>query len=256
MIDKYNSDEFKKALIDIGLSKDDNVFIHSSLKTIGKYEDLAQPDLLNMIRVTIFDIIGENGFISVPTFNFKFAKGDDFDVDNTPSDGMGAFSEFIRKYNGSHRTSHPMHSISILGKNSKNIADLEGDTEFSENSAFDQLLKMNCKILFLGNSFTETFFHIAEEKAAVPYRFWKNFSGNLIKNSSKKKIEIKYYARNFEENPEPKVDVPKVFKFLDGLNIFTKKNNKKINLMICSSKSYVDNCLIKLKENSRYFLKI
>ena len=115
---------------------------------------------------------------------------------------------------------------------------------------------MNCKILFLGNSFTETFFHIAEEKAAVPYRFWKNFSGNLIKNSSKKRIEIKYYARNFEENPEPMVDVSKLFKFLDGLNIFTKTNNEKINLMICSSNSYVDNCLIKLKESSRYFLKI
>ena len=40
---------------------------------------------------TIFEIIGKNGFIAVPTFNFKFAKGDDFDVDNTPSDGMGAF---------------------------------------------------------------------------------------------------------------------------------------------------------------------
>ena len=74
------------------MSKDDNVFIHSSLRTIGKYVDLAKPDLLNMIRSTIFDIIGKNGFIAVPTFNFKFAKGDDFDVENTQSDGMGAFS--------------------------------------------------------------------------------------------------------------------------------------------------------------------
>jgi aminoglycoside 3-N-acetyltransferase len=256
MINKYNSDEFKQALIDVGLTKDDNVFIHSSLKTIGKYEDLTQTDLLNMIRRTIFDIIGKNGFIAVPTFNFNFAKGDDFDVDNTPSDGMGAFSEFIRKYEGSNRTSHPMHSISILGKNSKYIADLEGDTEFSRNSAFDHLLKVNCKILFLGNSFTETFFHIAEEKVKVPYRFWKTFKGHLVKNSFKKIIEIKYYARNLKENPKPEIDISKLFKFLDALNTFTKSNNKNINLMICSSNFYVDSCLIKLSENSRYFLKI
>ena len=255
MINEYNSDKFKKALTDVGLSKDDNVFIHSSLKTIGKYVDLAKPDLLNMIRSTIFDIIGKNGFIAVPTFNFKFAKGDDFDLENTQSDGMGAFSEYVRKSDGSHRTSHPMHSISILGKNSKHIADLEGNTEFSENSAFDYLLNVNCKILFLGNSFTETFFHIAEEKANVPYRFWKKFSGNLIKNSSKKKIEIKYYARKIYENPEPIIDIPKVFNFLDDLNIFTKTNDKKVNLMICSSKLYVDSCLKKLKENPIYFLK-
>jgi aminoglycoside 3-N-acetyltransferase len=255
MNNKYNSDEFKDTLIDIGLAKDDNIFIHTSLKTIGKYEDLKQPDLLNMIKKAIFDIIGENGFIAVPTFNFNFAKGDEFDVDNTPSEGMGVFSEFIRKHEDSKRTSHPMHSISILGKNSDHIASLEGNTEFSEGSAFDHLLKMKCKILFLGDSFTETFFHIAEEKAKVPYRFWKTFRGNLIKNSFKKVIEIQYYARNLEDNPEPMIDIPKLFKFLNGKSIFKKSNNEKINLMICSSNSYVDHCLIKLKENSRYFLK-
>lgn len=256
MNNKYNSDEFKEALVDIGLAKDDNVFIHTSLKTIGKYEDLKHPDLLNIIKKTIFDIIGENGFIAVPTFNFNFAKGDDFDVDNTPSDKMGVFSEFIRKNTSSKRTSHPMHSISILGKNSDHIASLEGNTEFSEGSAFDYLLKMKCKILFLGDSFTETFFHIAEEKTKVPYRFWKTFRGNLIKNSLKNSIEIQYYARKLEESPEPIIDVQKLFKFLDGRDIFNKSNNEKINLMICSSNSYVDNCLIKLKENSKFFLKV
>lgn len=256
MINQYNSDEFKEALISAGLVKNDNVFIHTSLKTIGQYEDLTQPDLLNMIKRTILDVIGENGFIAVPTFTFNFPKGDDFDVDNTPSDRMGVFAEFIRKHDGSSRTFHPIHSISILGKNSNNIAGLEGDTEFSNGSAFDFLLKKNCKILFLGDSFTETFFHIAEEKAKVPYRFWKTFKGNLIKNSSQKKIEIKYFARNFEENPQPVIDVPKIFKFLDDKSIFSKSKNKKVNLMICSSNSYVDNCLIKLKEDPRFFLKV
>ena len=39
MNNKYNSDEFKDTLVDIGLVKDDNIFIHTSLKTIGKYEN-------------------------------------------------------------------------------------------------------------------------------------------------------------------------------------------------------------------------
>ena len=65
------------------------------------------------------------------------------------------------------------------------------------------MLQKNCKILFLGDSFTETFFHIAEEKAKVPYRFWKTFKGNLIKNSVKNKIEIQYYARSLEIKPKP-----------------------------------------------------
>ena len=116
------------------------------------------------------------------------------------------------------------------------------------------LSKKNCKILFLGNSFTETFFHISEEKAKVPYRFWKLFKGNLIKDSIKKAIEIQYYARNLEMKPEPEVDVTKLFNFLDNKNMFTKSANNKINLMICSSSSYVENCLVKLKESPKYFL--
>ena len=255
MDNKYNSDELRKTLINIGLSKDDNIFIHASLKTIGKYEDLKQPDLLNVIKKTIFDIIGENGFVAVPTFTLNFPKNREFDVENTPSEQMGIFSEFIRKHEGSKRTYHPIHSISLLGKNSNHIASLKGDTEFSEGSSFDYLLKINCKILFLGDSFTETFFHIAEERAKVPYRFWKTFRGVLIKNSIKKEIKIQYYARNLEDKPEPQIDITKLFDFLNGKNIFTKSNNKKINLMICSSNSYVNNCLNKLKENHRYFLK-
>ena len=208
-----------------------------------------------MIKDTIFDIIGENGFIAVPTFNFNFAKGYDFDVENTPSDGMGVFSEFIRKCEDSNRTSHPMHSFSILGKNSNYIANLEGETEFSEGSAFDYLLKNNCKILFLGDSFTETFFHVAEEKVKVPYRFWKTFKGNLIQNNLKKEIEIQYYARKIETNPEPEINISKLFEFLNSKKIFKVSGNEKINLSICSSNSYVDNCLVKLKENPTFFLK-
>ena len=54
--------------------------------------------------------------------------------------------------------------------------------------------------------------------------------------------------------PEPEVDVTKLFNFLDNKNMFTKSANNKINLMICSSSSYVENCLVKLKESPKYFL--
>lgn len=250
----YDSNEFKKVLNEVGLVKDDYVFVHSSLKTLGKYEDKKNLDLLEMIKNTILNFIGDNGLIVVPTFNFDFAKGVDFNVNNSPATGMGAFSEFVRRHPDSNRTRHPMHSISMIGANSKYISNLEGDTEFSDGSAFDHLLKKNCKILYLGNSFTETFFHIAEEKAKVPYRFWKPFKGNLIENSVKKKIEIQYYARDFSIQPEPKINVSELFKFLDNKNIFTKSTNDNINLMICSSSLYVDHCYLKLKENSKYFL--
>ncbi len=254
MNNNYNSSEFKQTLIEVGITKGDNVFIHSSLKTIGKYQDEENPDLLSMIKNSIFEIIGDKSFIAVPTFNFNFSKGEDFDINNSPSIGMGIFSEFIRNNKSSKRTSHPMHSISILGNNSEYISSLESETEFSEGSAFDYIVKKKTKILFLGNSFTTTFLHIAEEKAKVPYRFWKRFSGNVIKDTIKKKIDIKYYARRLEIEPEPMLDNNKILNFLENKKIMTKSLNNKINLMICFSNSYVESCFLKLKENPNYFL--
>lgn len=254
MTDTYDSLDFKNELINLEIKKGDYVFIHSSLKTLGEYKDNNYPDLLQMIKNCIFELIGESGLIVVPTFNFEFAKGVDFDVQNSPSIKMGAFSEYIRKLPTSHRTSHPMHSISLLGKNSEIISQYEGETEFSEGSAFDFLIKKKCKILFLGDAFVETFFHVAEEKANVNYRFWKKFQGNIINNKIKNNITIKYFARNLELEPEPQIDLNKLFKYLENNNTFIYSKNTKIKLMACYSNIYVKNCLTKLKENQEYFL--
>lgn len=255
MTDTFDSLDFKNELINLEINKGDYVFIHSSLKTLGKYKDNNYPDLLQMIQNSIFEIIGENGLIVVPTFNFEFAKGVDFDVENSPSIGMGVFSEYIRKLPKSHRSSHPMHSISLLGKNSEIISQYESETEFSEGGTFDFLIKKKCKILFLGDVFVETFFHVAEEKANVKYRFWKKFQGNIINNKIKNNITIKYFARNLELKPEPLIDLKKLFNYLEEKNTFSFSKNNKLNLMVCCSHTYVQNCLMKLIENEEYFLK-
>ena len=255
MTDTYDSLDFKNELINLEIKKGDYVFIHSSLKTLGKYKDNNYLDLLQMIKNCIFELIGESGLIVVPTFNFEFAKGLDFDVQNSPSIRMGAFSEYIRKLPTAHRTSHPMHSVTLLGKNSDIISQYEGETEFSEGSAFDFLIKKKSKILFLGDAFTETFFHVAEEKVNVNYRFWKKFQGNIINNKIKNNITIKYFARNLELEPEPQIDLNKLFKYLEEKNTFSFSKNNKLNLMVCCSHTYVQNCLMKLLENEEYFLK-
>lgn len=255
MTDTYDSLDFKNELINLKINKGDYVFIHSSLKTLGDYKDNKYPNLFQMIKKSIFELIGDNGLIVVPTFNFEFAKGIDFDVQNSLSIRMGAFSEYIRKLPLAHRTSHPMHSVSLLGKNSEIISQYEGETEFSEGSTFNFLIKKKCKILFLGDSFVETFFHVAEEKANVNYRFWKKLQGNVINKNIKSNITIKYFARNLELEPEPQIDLDKLFNYLENKNTFIYSKNSKIKLMVCYSNIYVQNCLAKLRENQEYFLK-
>lgn len=254
MTDTYNSLDFENELKNLGIVKGDYIFIHSSLKTIGKYKDNQNPDLMKMIKNTIVKLIGDSGLMIVPTFNFEFTKGIDFNVQNSPAVRTGAFSEFIRKLPIAHRSTHPLHSVSLVGKNAENIAKYQGETEFSEGSIFDFLIKNRCKILFLGDCFVETFFHVAEEKANVNYRFWKEFKGNIINHNVKKNKTIKYFARNFDIKPLPKIDLIKLYNYLNNKNTFAHSINHKIKLMVCYSDIYVQNCLIKLKDNQEYFL--
>ena len=252
----YNSQDVVNGLRKLQLQIGDIVFIHSSIKSLGVYDDHKFPNLLDVIKNTLFQIIGSNGTIVVPTFNFDFANGIDFDVEKTPSQAMGVFSEYIRNNSQSNRTYHPFHSISILGFNSRLISNLESNTEFSSGSAFDYLIKNNCKILYLGDCFTETFFHIAENNEEVPYRYWKKFSGNIIKNGKKKFIEIEYFARNLNLKPEPKIDLNKLKSFLDKKSIFNYTYINTCKIMTCSSKDYVNFCTTQLRKDPSYFLKI
>jgi len=146
----------------------------------------------------------------VPSFNFAFCHGATFDIDNTPGEMMGAFSEFVRRHPGSIRTGHPFHSVVSIGKEAKAIADCEGFSEFSDDSFFDKLLKLDCKILFYGIDFVETFVHIAEERTKAPYRFWKTFTGEYVSGEIEKLVTVNFYARRLDAKPVPLVDVNKI----------------------------------------------
>lgn len=249
----FNKHDLKKSLLDLKIKNKDIVFIHSSLKTLGKYKDLKNDDLLKSIKDTVLEIIGVNGTLIVPTFNFDFTKGIDFDIQNSQSQNMGVFAEYIRNDPKSNRTSHPLHSISILGKNSKKISDMKGETEFSEGSAFDYILKKNCKIIFLGESFVPTFFHMAEEKANVKYRFWKEFKGNIVDNGNKSQLKINFFARNLKYLPYPKINKKKLYYFLKQKGILQYQKNRNINVFCCESRSYVKECYKKILYEENYF---
>ena len=116
MKDSYSDAELKSCLQSLGVEKGDCLFVHSSLKRLGKFVPaLGQGDLDALLDIFL-DTIGEAGTLVVPTFNFGFCKGQPFDRQNTPSDGMGAFSEYIRRQPPALRSQHPFQCVSAIGK--------------------------------------------------------------------------------------------------------------------------------------------
>ncbi|QCX38813.1 AAC(3) family N-acetyltransferase [Aureibaculum algae] len=200
---RYNSSHFYDAFLNIGLQKGDVVLVHNSLFSFGIPSDLTLKELSESIYEQLRKIIGDEGTIAVPTFNFDYCKGATFNSAKTPSKNMGVFSEYVRLLPESKRSKHPMQSISAVGP----IADLitKGDPQsaFGENGAFDMLLQINAKIVLLGTDYNAaSFIHLVEERNKVPYRYWKPFSAPYVINDNvQEQRSYKMYVRDLETNP-------------------------------------------------------
>lgn len=122
------------------------------------------------------------GTLAVPTFNFAFAHGEAYRPDTTPSTGMGVFSEFVRRLPGTQRTSHPMQSLAITGLHADDLARRDTPSAFDPGSAFERLLELDFGLLLLGADIQAvSIVHYSELRAEVPYRFWKDFRGQVMR---------------------------------------------------------------------------
>jgi aminoglycoside N3'-acetyltransferase len=118
------------------------------------------------------------GTLAVPTFNFAFARGEPFDLRNTPSVGMGAFSEYIRQRASARRPPHLLQSIAVIGRYVDDLASRDTPAAFDPGSPFDRMLELDFKILLLGADVQAiSLLHWVEQRLQVPYRYWKVFRG-------------------------------------------------------------------------------
>ena len=106
------------------------------------------------------------------------------------------------------RSSNPIYSFAVTGKDKKKICNLKHLDCFSLNSPFGYLIKNKGKNIFIDLNYraiTETtyggftFHHVVEQAVKIPYRYFKEFKGYYInKQKHKKLIKIKFYARNLK----------------------------------------------------------
>lgn len=163
------------ALQAVGIQTGDGLLAHSALQLLGRPQGGMQ-----MVLDSLMEAIGQSGTLAVPTFPFTFNRGIDYDPQTTPSKGMGAFSEFVRQQPNALRTTHPMQSLAILGKEAADLARRDTPSAFDDGSAFDSMVKLGFKLLLLGADIqAASIVHYSEQRAGVPYRYWKDFNGRI-----------------------------------------------------------------------------
>jgi aminoglycoside 3-N-acetyltransferase len=238
--------------VELGLEKDDVILVYSSFASFGGV--LGGPQI---VIDALLDILGKNGTLIVPTFNFSFSNNKSiFDIKNTPSE-MGIISEFVRKTNQSKRTIDPVYSFSILGKLKETLSSISYLNSYGKNSMFAKLREYNAKILMIGLSYTEsmTFFHHVEEMQKVDYRYTKEFHGQFVNESGIiSPCRISFRVRNLELGVKAEANRMGIILENEKISKIKKIGNSIVKLM--NVNEVYDRTIKELKKNPHILYKI
>lgn len=210
----YTKKDLIATLEKLEIQEGDTICMHTELFKFGTAL-LPKKQHLSIYIEAILDIIGKNGTLIMPVFSYSFCKNEVYNKLYSKSK-VGVLNEFFRLWEGVKRNNDPIFSFAIKGKNEKEFLK-EQTSCFGEDCVYDMLSKINGKIILLGSKTNGyTFTHFIEEKARVPYRYFKEFQGKIIfENGMSKNIKINYYVRKLDINSD--LDVYKQIK------IFTRR---------------------------------
>ena len=159
----------------LGVDSGDTLLVHSSYKSFGGVDGGPQT-----VIDALLNVLGEEGTLVMPTFNFDFCKGEPWDVRETPSQ-MGFMTNLVRTDSRAKRVFHPIYSFAVIGKYAEDFGVLRYKSSYAKNSAFGKLRELDGKIMVVGLSYNDsmTFFHHVEEMEGVDYRYLKDFTGQI-----------------------------------------------------------------------------
>jgi aminoglycoside N3'-acetyltransferase len=195
---EFTHTQLSETLKSVGVQLGDGLLVHSALQFLGRPQSGLQ-----MVLDCLLESVGPSGTLAVPTFTFTFNRGMDYDSDSTPSQAMGVFSEFVRRQPNAYRTSHPMQSLSLIGKEAADLAQRDTLSAFDDDSAFDRMVQLGFKLLLLGADIqAASIVHYSEQRAQVPYRYWKDFSGQIKSGNSWRLRTYRMFVRDMTLDPQ------------------------------------------------------
>lgn len=165
-----------------GIQKGDVLDVASDLLSVmlrfrERHEKFDADQLLDALQ----NAVGENGTILIRTFNWDFCHGTPFHYKTTPSQ-VGALGNAALKRADFRRTKHAIYSWCVWGKDQEYLTGIDPEDSFGDGSIFSILEEKNAKQLIIGNTrgLPTTGLHRAEQRARIPVRFVKRFTGQYI----------------------------------------------------------------------------
>ena len=182
------------------INRGDNIFVTSDVKQLLYSLVSAGDDTdLNILIDGIIDIIGEEGTLVFPTFNWDFCKGVPFDIKKTPCK-TGSLGKEALKRDDFRRTKHAIYSFAVWGKGQEEMCSMDNKSSFGYDSPFTYMKNHNFKNLFIDKDFGHSFVfvhYVEEQTGNIPYRYLKDFTADYIDENGK--VSKKTFAMNVRD---------------------------------------------------------
>ena len=197
----YTKEQLKKQLENMGLTGDETILIHSSMKSIGEVEGGAD---------TVLDAWIEyfgHGLLLLPTHTWKNINADSpvYNPKETPS-CVGLLTNMFLKRDGVIRSLHPTHSMAGIGKKAAEYLASEenNNTPCTPGGCYDRLKDVGGKILLVGVGHERnTYIHSVEEVLNVPNRLSDMPVLMKIVQHGKKPVSV--YMRKHYNSQQPHI---------------------------------------------------
>jgi aminoglycoside 3-N-acetyltransferase len=185
----------------LGVAAGDDLFVHSDMRRLLSVQGTGREAKLATVVEGLSGAVPE-GTLMLPTFSYSFCRDEPFDLERSPST-VGVLTEFFRALPGVRRTVEPIFSTAIRGPVADGWEpDLFGVTDrncFGERSIFAYLLERDAKVVCLGiDPSVCTLVYLAEQREGVPYRYFKEFHGEVVNGSSRAPVTASYFVRRLD----------------------------------------------------------
>ena len=173
---------------------DELLVIHSSLFALRLDPSTQRWDILSALR----HIVDRGRTVALPAFTFSFTQGVPFALDGSPSE-TGQLADWLLELPEAQRTTHPIYSFAVAGPLADQLVATRSTTTFGDDSPFAIFEALNASIMMLGCGWEYcTLFHRFEESAAVPYRYYKDFTGVVDLGAGPVESSARMYVRDLD----------------------------------------------------------
>lgn len=154
------------ALHGAGIAHLRRLLMHSSLHSIGQVEGGGAT-----VVDALLEVLGPNGTLMVPTFNYTLGERDPFDPKRVPSQ-CGIATETVRQRSEAIRSLHPNYSVAAIGKDAESLTREHWKAEaVGVGSPIDRIARGGGYVLLLGVKHdSNSTMHVGEAYAQATYR--------------------------------------------------------------------------------------